>query len=1150
MTNNQTPNVPKTIAEKEKETLAFWQDNDIFEKSIERPADKESVGDFSFYDGPPFATGMPHIGHILAGTIKDAIPRYQTMKGKSVRRVWGWDCHGLPIENLIEKKLGLKSKKEIEDFGVGKFNKDANDSVLMYDAEWKKIVPRLGRWVDMEKPYKTMDATYTESIWWAWKSLYEKKLAYEGNKMMHICPRCETPLAQSEVGLEYHDVTDLSVTAKFELVDELGTFVLAWTTTPWTLPGNTALALKSDALYVKVRIEGMNGKYILAQERTSDVLKEMKYEVLETFEGGSLVGKKYTPPFTYFENVDIEHKENIWKIWHADFITLDTGTGIAHEAPAFGLEDMELAKLHNIPVIKHIKMDGTFIPSVTDFAGMKVKVAGDTQSADIEIIKWLAHHNVLFEKHKIIHSYPLCWRCKTPLLNYATSSWFIDVPKIKEKLLNENQKIVWVPSHTRDGRFGKWLEGAREWAVSRTRYWGAPLPVWKNENGEIIMIGSLKELAEKNKQKAKNTYYLMRHGEAISNEKAVFETKGDPNNHLTEKGKRQVMDALASIKTHNIDVIIASPFTRTQETAEIVSSFLGIPIVTEERIHEYYMGDFDGRPATEYFDFYKHTYVEFDTRPSHGETHREMMNRSMNAVMDIEKQYEGKNILLITHGGPARMMIAGGELLTQEEVVGDEKAMITTLYLGNAEIRKLNLQIVPRDETGAVNLHRPYIDEVELEVDGETYKRIPDVFDCWFESGSMPFAQLHYPFENKVTFDKNYPADFIAEGLDQTRGWFYSLINLGVALFDKAPYKHVIVNGTVLNEEGAKMSKSEKNYTDPMELVEKYGSDSVRYALLSSPVVKGENLQFSDDSVSDVYKKCISRLENVVTLYEMNLSEKVTPKNISEDTLDQWMIARVNQLIAQSTKGYDSYQLDDATRGIADIIDDISVWYTRRSRDRLKGDSGDIAKREAYETTLYVLLTLTKVMAPVMPFLSERIYKQIGGEKESVHLESWPLLEVVNETIIQEMKIVREVVSLGLMKRTETKINVKQPLLSVSFKKTISSNYFDLIKDELNVKDVFVNENQNEEVILDTTITEALQKEGDMRKLIRAVQDMRKTKGLVQSDEVNLLVSSLVLLGDTSLLLSTCKIKEIKEDKSLVNNNVDISSGVLYFSLN
>ncbi len=1164
MTNNTQP--PKTISEKEQEVLAFWNEHNIFEKSVETPASEKPKGSFSFYDGPPFATGLPHFGHILAGTIKDAIPRYQTMKGNTVRRVWGWDCHGLPIENLVEKKLGLASKKDIEEFGIDKFNRDAYESVLQYEEEWKKIVPRLGRWIDMDTPYKTMDASYTESIWWAWKQLIEKNLAYEGNKMMHICPRCETTLAQSEVGMEYHDVTDLSVTAEFELLDPTSlegstghatpkTYVLAWTTTPWTLPGNTALAVHNDIVYVKVKstFEGNVRYFILAKTKIEEYFKESTtIEMIEEFTGDKLVGKSYKPVFSYFIDKDIEHKENIWKIWHADFITEDSGTGIAHEAPAFGAEDMELAKANSIPVIKHVKMDGTFIDAVTDFRGMKVKQKDDTQSADIEIVKWLAHNGKLFEKHKIIHSYPLCWRCKTPLLNYATSSWFVDVPKIKDKLISENQKIGWTPSHTRDGRFGKWLEGAREWAVSRSRYWGAPLPIWKNSDGsEVKVIGSLKELAKHSTNQPKNTYYVMRHGEAMSNEKGILETRGDSENHLTEKGKQQVLDALSFIKTLNVDLVISSPFLRTQETAHIVSSMLGIPVETEERICEFNVGDFNGKLASEYLEHFGHSYLKLDTRPPHGETHREMMHRVMLAVHDFEKKHEGKTILIVTHGGPARMMFAGGELLTEEEVLKDEAEVITTLYLGNAEVRKLNLILVPRDEEGAINLHRPYIDEVTLvSSKGEIMKRIPDVFDCWFESGSMPFASIHYPFENKHIFDKNYPAQFIAEGMDQTRGWFYSLINLGVGLFDKAPYEHVIVNGLVLAASGVKLSKSEKNYTDPMELVEKYGADAMRYALLSSPVVKGENLQFDDENISDVYKKCISRLENVLSLYTMNKEGHVTPKSSSDVILDRWMIARIHELVSEATTGYDNYMLDEATRGIGNIIDDISVWYTRRSRERLKGDTGEVDKRKAYETLSYTLLALAKVMAPVMPFIAERVYKQVGGTKESVHLESWPKSGARDETLIDDMKEVRAAVSLGLMKRTENKINVKQPLLSVTFKQPIKEEFRSLICDELNVKQVIINADQEEDVTLDMTMTEALEREGDIRKLIRAVQDMRKEKGLQPSQEIVLIVSSKEGLGDIALLLSTCKVKEVKEVASAKGTKVELSAASIIVSIN
>lgn len=1149
MNDNQ---IQKTINEKEQEILKFWQENKIFEISIDSPASEKALGDFSFYDGPPFATGLPHFGHILAGTIKDAIPRYQTMKGNSVRRVWGWDCHGLPVENLIEKKLGLKSKKDIEDFGIGKFNKDAYESVLKYEEEWKNVIPRLGRWVDMENPYKTMDASYTESIWWAWKSLYEKGLAYEGNKMMHICPRCETPLAQSEVGLEYHDVTDISVTAEFELIDEPGTYVLAWTTTPWTLPGNSALAVNKNIIYVKVKstFENVVNYFILSKSKVEEYFKDSQFiEVVEEFTGDKLIGKIYKPVFPYFENLDIENKDNAFKIWHADFITDDAGTGIAHEAPAFGAEDMELAKANNIPVIKHVKMDGTFIPAVIDFSGMKVKVAGDTQSADVEIIKWLAHNGKLFEKHKIVHSYPLCWRCKTPLLNYATSSWFVDVPKMKEKLISENQKIGWTPEHIRDGRFGKWLEGAREWAVSRTRFWGAPLPVWKNEDGEILIIGSLKELAEKNKQKTKNSYYVMRHGESHSNILGVIDSSGDESNSLTEKGIEEVHKAALSLKDKNIDLIFTSPFLRTKLTADIVSKVLGnIEIVEDSRLRESNLGIYDKRKISEYINEIGLTkYLSLDTRVSGGETHREMMNRMMQAFMEIEEKYKGKNILFVTHGGPARMFLSGAHNLTEEELIFDELSDDPKFYPKNAEVIKVNPLIIPRDETGAVNLHRPYIDQVEIEHNGKIYKRIVDVFDCWFESGSMPFASIHYPFENKKVFDKNYPADFIAEGLDQTRGWFYSLINLGVGLFDKAPYKHVIVSGLIMAESGVKLSKSEKNYTDPMVLVEKYGADSMRYALLSSPAVKGENLLFSDELVSDVYKKLISRLLNVVSLYEMNKPENVFANTKSKDVLDKWIISRIHELVKESTIGYDTYKLDEATRGIGEIIDDISVWYTRRSRERLKGDSGEESKMEAYETLNYVLITLSKVMAPVMPFTAEMVYKAMSDNHKSVHLEFWPEVENIDSILLEEMKKIRDLVTVALSLRTQYKIPVRQPLQKIILKEEIKNEYKQILLDEINVKEVVYNNSILGQCEIDTTITEELKTEGDIRNLMRSIQDARKEKGLTPKDFVVLITKYVIPEKFLETLTLTCRISDIKSGDG--KYKTEMSGGEVYFDL-
>ncbi len=1092
----------KTINEKEIEIQNFWKEKNIFKKSVDMPAGEKPRSAYSFYDGPPFATGTPHHGHILAGTIKDTIPRYHTMNGKSVRRVWGWDCHGLPIENLVEKEIGLNSKKDIEDYGVDKFNAAAASSVLRYENEWKKIIPRLGRWADMDHPYKTMDATYTESVWWVWKTLFDKGLAYEGSKMMHICPRCETPLAQSEVGLEYHDLTDISVTVQFELVSEPNTFVLAWTTTPWTLPGNTALAVNKSLQYVKVKLVDSESFYIVAKSLVEKVFKGKEVESVIDINTQDLIGKSYYPIFPYFKDKDIDNKENIWKIWHADFITDESGTGIAHEAPAFGAEDMELAKANNIPVIKHVKMNGQFIEEVTDFAGMVVKKKGDSQSADIEIIKWLAHNGKLFSKEKIVHSYPLCWRCATPLLNYATSSWFVDVPKIKDKLIGENLKIKWVPEHIRDGRFGKWLEGAREWAVSRSRYWGAPLPVWRSVDGvETKVVGSLEEIA----REAKNNYFVMRHGETVSNVNMVIDSLGDPNNHLTEKGKAQVLDTKKEIDKLSIDLIISSPFLRTKETAELVAGPTKVEF--DDRLREIDFGGYDGKKLDQYIDDLGIDYLKLDTRISTGETHREVMNRVMSLMEELETKHENKNILIVTHGGPMRMMICGAGLITEEQLIQDELEHDPKLYPKNAELRKVDYKVVPRDETGAINLHKPYIDKTILKDSrGVDMKIIGDVFDCWFESGSMPYGQLHYPFENKKVFEENFPAEFIAEGLDQTRGWFYSLINLGVGLFEKAPYKHVIVNGLVMAEDGSKMSKSQKNYTDPLALVEKFGADALRYALLASPLVKGENTPFGDSLVEEVYKKNIQRLENVVEFYKMYSDLPHEASRSSKNILDIWMISNLSNRVMESTHGYESYKLDEAVNPITPLIDDLSTWYLRRSRERLKGDMGQDAKIEALSTLKYVLIETAKLVAPVMPFLAERVYMEVGGQAESVHLDRWTVFASgdVNTSVLDEMQKVRSLVSDALMLRQKSNIKVRQPLQSLGVNFKLESQYEDIVKDEVNVKEII----HSDTLSLDTNITEELRVEGQKRDLSREIKDKRKELGLASKDEIVLFIDA------------------------------------------
>lgn len=1103
MSENPTPGAQKkSIAQKELDVLAFWQENKIFEKSLKKPAGEVAKQNFTFYDGPPFATGVPHHGHILAGTMKDVIPRYRTMKGEYVRRVWGWDCHGLPIENLIEKELNLNHKKEIEDYGLDKFNQACFDSVLRYEKDWKKIIPRVGRWVDMEHAYKTMDATYTESIWWSWKQLYEKKLAYEGHKIMHVCPRCETTLAQSEVAQGYKDVTDISVTAKFELADEPGTFLLAWTTTPWTLPGNTALALNAEASYVYVTHN--DAVYIVAEERIEHVFKGLVFEKTKTVKGINLVGTSYKPVFPYYLDTPFDNKENIYKVWAGDFVTLDTGTGIVHIAPAFGSDDMNLAKANTIPVIKHVSMSGQFTKEVIDFPEFYVKKAGDTQSTDIEIVKYLAHNGKLFAKEKLVHSYPHCWRCDTPLLNYATSSWFVDVPKIKDRLIEANKTVNWVPEHIKEGRFGKWLENAHEWAVSRSRYWGAPIPVWKSEDGDVKVIGSFAEMRE-HMPKAKNVYVAIRHGESVSNTKKILDNGTDDDNLLTEKGKGQVQSAFVELAAKGITKIISSPIIRAQETAKIIAQQLGLSFEVDERLKEFDHGSWNGKGIAQFYDENPLFETTFNYRIPDGESRTDVRARMMQVLFECEQKYTNQKILLVTHGAPLWMLLTGAKMLNDSESYAFVGAGVSAREAGhcleNGKVYDVDFVPFP-NRNGVLDVHRPFIDEIKLTIAGKEYTRVPYVFDCWYESGSMPYAEIHYPFENEDLFKDRMPADWIGEGLDQTRGWFYSLMVLGVALFDKAPYKNVIVNGLVMASDGQKMSKSKKNFTDPMELVEKFGADTLRLYLMASPLVEAENTNFIDKDLEEMHRRIFVRLENVLAFYEMfkgEISTRVNPYE-SKNILDTWMLSQLNQTVDLVTKGLEDNMLDVAARPFDAFIDDLSVWYVRRSRERLKGDTGEDDRVAALSTFEYVLREFAKVFAPFAPFVAERVYQAAQGEKESVHLERWPLAHKVQEAVVEEMKKVREVVSKGLDVRVKNAIKVRQPLSVLTTGIKIEDLYLLLIKDEVNVKEVVFNQSLGDSVQIDLTITLELKKEGDTRELIRAVQDLRKTAGLTPKD--------------------------------------------------
>lgn len=1149
-------------AEIEEKVLEFWRTNKIFEKSIEKPALEKPKGNYTFFDGPPFANGLPHYGHILASIIKDAIPRYQTMKGKSVKRRWGWDCHGLPVEFEIEKELGLKNKKDIINFGVEKFNEAARVSVLKYESEWKKTIPRIGRWVDMDNSYKTMDVEYMESVLSVFKDLYDKDLIYKGYKPMHICPRCETTLSNFEVTQNYKDIEDFAVTLKFELVNEPKTFVLAWTTTAWTLPGNVALAVNPKITYVKIKTTG-NEKYILAEERLG-AIKE-KYEITEKFKGDKLIGKIYKPLFDYYckENATpatLSRSEcgRGWKIYPADFINIEEGTGIVHIAPAFGAEDMELGQKFNLPFIQHVGMDGKLKQEVKNFVGLKAKPRENTKETDEKIISFLSEKKLVFDSGKVVHSYPHCWRCETPLLNYAASSWFVKVSAIKNSLVKINQKINWLPGHVKDGRFGQWLKDAKDWAISRSRFWGSPLPVWEcGKCGKLKVVGSIEEI-KKNSESSGNKYFVMRHGQAESNLFNITSSNYKNSHHVTETGKKEIAASLKNIK--GIDIIFASDFVRTKETAEMAARHLGIKkVFYDKRLREVNVGIFNNKPMKEYHAYFSSIGEKFIKPSPKGENLTQLKNRVSEFLYEIDGKYSNKNILIIGHEYPIWLLFAGAEGADAKKAIEirDKKKD----FIKTGEIKNLKFAPLPHNKNFELDLHRPYIDRVEFscphssgsrQVCGGKMKRIEDVFDCWFESGSMPYGQSHYPFAqiNKDILRKSasgplpsapmepVPAEFIAEGMDQTRGWFYTLLVLSTALFNKPAYKNVIVNGIILAENGQKMSKRLKNYPDPMELVSKYGADSLRLYLLSSPVVAGENLNFSEKGVDEIYKKMILRLWNTYKFYEMYADGKVSSFKLqasSKNVLDNWIIARLEQLKQEVSNALENYELDKAVRPLSGFIDDFSTWYIRRSRERFAArriaqnvrritqKELDNDKASAIATTNFVLSEFSKILAPFAPFIAEGIYlstkdkrpasaKATAGKQAiSVHLEKWPVFDkkLIDKDLLDSMAEIRKITSLALELRDKEGIKVRQPLASLKLKTLnlkLKNNkgLLSILADEINVKKVIFDPKIKGEIELDVKITPELKAEGLLREAVRAIQGLRKEAGLLPKDKINL----------------------------------------------
>lgn len=1087
MTDIDTDAVEKSeAARREEEVLTFWKENHIFEKSLERGSDKDT---FVFYEGPPTANGRPGVHHMESRSFKDVIPRYKTMRGFRTPRRAGWDTHGLPVELEVEKQLGFSGKKDIETYGIAAFNKKCRESVFSYIDLWQRFTERMGYWVDQGKAYFTFEPKYMESVWSIVKKVSDDGLLYKDYRVVPWCPVCGTGLSSHELAQGYEEVKDLSLTVKFELEGHPGTYFLAWTTTPWTLPGNIALAVGRDIEYVQVKTD--EGNFILAKERVETVFGGTPYEIVDTKKGSECVGATYKPLYDFATALAPEGEQSkfdkAYQVYAADFVNTEDGTGIVHTAVMYGQDDFELGQKLGLPKVHLVAPDGKFIAGTGFLEGASVIDA----ETNVAILKDLQERHLFFSKENYTHQYPHCWRSKNRLIYYARDSWYIEMTKLKDELVKQNQTVNWEPSYIRDGRMGEWLENVRDWAISRERYWGTPLPVWRSDDGsEQVVIGSVEELKARTK-KSGNRYFMMRHGEAVNNAEGFVNAHIEEKCALTDAGKKQVEKSAKELTSTGITKIYASPFMRARETAEIMAEHLGLDasaIVVDERLREVDFGSLDGGAYDEFLTYEKEHVATYDTRLPEGESYLEAKRRFGAFLYEVEHTKRGETVLIVSHGIALETLAAVAEGADMQR----SKEILDTLAPQLAQVIELPFVPLPHNDNYELDLHRPYIDELVLMGDsGRELGRTPEVMDVWLDSGAMPFAQDHYPFENKDWLDtKGFPADYISEAIDQTRGWFYTLLAVGVLMGKGVAYRNVICLGHLLDDKGQKMSKSKGNIIEPMAAMDRYGADTLRLWMYSVNQ-PGDNKNFDDKTVKEA-ARVLSWFENSVKFYELFCGQGNGKGK--EEAIDLWMRSRMNETIARATEALDAYDLYTGAKTIAALVEDLSQWYVRRVRDRVReGDSAAI-------TTLHdALQTIAVLLAPFTPFIAEWAYQIVRTEDdpESVHLADWYEAGTVDDELNAAMRVVRGFASEALRERQVKGIKVRQPLASLTIPEELPKELAALLAEEVNVKEILTGA-----FAIDAELTPELVAEGDERAFARAVAEARKSEDYAPLDTV------------------------------------------------